>query len=139
MYIIVLRNMKKSFHFTSMQLKMVIIAILTNVFIASGQNGNKQQLPIPENVNIIFQTKCMSCHGSKGGRFPKSKLNFSRWTAYSVSRQAEKASSICSEVRKGKMPPKSARESTPELIPTKEQVDLICNWAVSINSEKGKK
>jgi hypothetical protein len=36
------------------------------------------------------------------------------------------------------MPPKSARESTPELIPTKEQFDLICIWAESIKSKKGK-
>jgi mono/diheme cytochrome c family protein len=131
--------MKKSFHFNSMVFQMVIIAILTNVFIASGQTGNKQQLAIPENVNIIFQTKCMSCHGKNGGRLPKSKLNFSRWTAYGATKQAEKASSICSAVRKGKMPPKSARESTPELIPTKEEIDLICNWEESIKPEKEKK
>jgi hypothetical protein len=122
-----------------MLLKMVIIAILTNVFIASGQTEKEQQLSIPENVNTIFQIKCMSCHGNNGGRLPKSKLNFSRWTGYGASKQAEKASSICSAVRKGKMPPKSARESTPELIPTKEQTDLICIWAESFKSEKGKK
>jgi hypothetical protein len=139
MYFFVVRNMKKSFHFNNMLLKMVIIAILSNVFVALGQTGNKQQLPIPEHINIIFQTKCISCHGSNGGRLPKSKLNFSRWSGYGASKQAEKASSICSAVRKGKMPPKSAREATPELIPTKEQVDLICNWAESMKSEKGEK
>ena len=128
-----------SFHFNGKLIKLVTIVYLTNVYIASGQIENKQNLSIPENVNIIFQTKCMSCHGSNGGRFPKSKLNFSRWTGYGASKQAEKASSICSAVRKGKMPPKSARESKPELIPTKEQVDLICNWAESIKSEKEKK
>jgi hypothetical protein len=34
------------------------------------------------------------------------------------------------------MPPKSVRNSKPELIPTKEQIDLICNWAESLKSEK---
>jgi len=131
--------MKMSVHFNSKLLQMIIIAMLANVFIVSGQTGNKEQLPIPENVNIIFQIKCMSCHGSNGGRFPKSKLNFSRWTSYGASKQEEKASLICSAVRKGKMPPKSARESNPGLIPTKEQIDLICIWAESFKSEKGKK
>jgi hypothetical protein len=139
MHLILPGNMKKFLNYNRMLFKMVMMAILTNVFIASGQTGNKQQLVIPENVNAIFQIKCMSCHGKEGGRFPKSKLNFSRWTAYDASRQAEKASLICSEVSKAKMPPKSARESTPGLIPTKEQIDLICKWAESIQSVKGKK
>jgi hypothetical protein len=34
------------------------------------------------------------------------------------------------------MPPKSARDSKPELIPTKEQADLICKWAELLNSMK---
>jgi len=118
---------------------MVLIANLTNVSFVSGQTDNKKQFPIPESVNIIFQSKCMSCHGSNGGRLPKSKLNFSRWKSYGPSKQAEKAAAICSMVLKGKMPPKSARESTPEIIPTKEQVDIICNWAGSIKSKKEKK
>jgi mono/diheme cytochrome c family protein len=122
-------DMKKSFHYNSLLRIISIIAILANMPIASGQTGNKQHYQIPEPVNKIFQTSCMSCHGSNGGRFPKSRLNFSRWEGYGESKEAEKASSICSAVRKGIMPPKSARESKPELIPTKEQVDLICKWS----------
>jgi hypothetical protein len=116
-----------------------IIIILTNIHIASGQMEKKQQFPIPENINKIFQTSCMPCHGSNGGRLPKSKLSFSRWEGYGAAKEVEKASLICTSVRKGKMPPKSARESNPELIPTKEQVDLICNWAELLKSEKKEK
>jgi hypothetical protein len=78
----------------------------------------------------------MPCHGDSGGRLPKSRLYFSRWAGYGTAKEVEKASLICSSVRKSKMPPKSARNSKPELIPTKEQIDLICKWAESLKSEK---
>jgi mono/diheme cytochrome c family protein len=130
--------MKKFFHFTGLLLQVVILAILANVRIASGQTVEKQKITIPEDINKIFQRSCMSCHGSDGGRLPKSKLNFSRWAAYDEAKQIEKASLICNELRKGKMPPKPARESNPELIPTKEQTDSVCKWAEAVRSEKKK-
>ena len=131
--------MKKLFHFNSILWLVAIIVLLANKSIASGQTGKRQQFPIPENINKIFQTSCMPCHGDNGGRLPKSRLYFSRWAGYGAAKEAEKASLICSAVRKGKMPPKSVRDSKPELIPTKEQVDLICNWAESLKSEKKEK
>jgi hypothetical protein len=131
--------MEELFHFKALLIQTLIIAILANLVIASGQTGKEQQFPIPEDISKIFQTSCMPCHGNDGGRFPTSRLKFSRWAGYGAAKQEEKAVQICSEVRKGKMPPKSVRESNPELIPSKEQVDLICKWAESIKSEKGKK
>jgi mono/diheme cytochrome c family protein len=128
--------MKKLFHFNGMLCQTMIIVFLANICIASGQTGKKQHFPIPENINKIFQTSCMPCHGNNGGRLPKSRLYFSRWAGYGTAKEVEKASLICSSVRKGKMPPKSARNSKPELIPTKEQIDLICKWAESLKSEK---
>jgi mono/diheme cytochrome c family protein len=131
--------MNTLFHFNYLLIRTAVIGILVNIHLASGQTDSKQQFPIPDNINKIFQISCISCHGNKGGRLPKSKLNFSRWTGYGASKQVEKAVQICSEVRKGKMPPKSVRDSKPELIPTIEQADLICKWAESIKSEKGEK
>jgi hypothetical protein len=131
--------MKRSFHNNSLLLHTAIIAILTNIHIASGQTEKKQQSPIPENINNIFQTSCMPCHGNKGGRLPKARINFSRWTGYDAAKEGEKASLICSTLTKGAMPPKSIRNSNPELIPTKEQIDLICNWAESLKIKKQKK
>jgi len=128
--------MKKIFHFTSILWQMSVTAFVANIHIAAGQVDTKPQYPIPENINKIFQTSCMPCHGNNGGRFPKSRLCFSRWAVYGAAKEAEKASLICSSVRKGKMPPKSARESHPELIPTKEQTDLICKWAETLKEEK---
>lgn len=114
----------------------MVITILANICIASGQTGKKQQFPIPDNINKIFQTSCMPCHGDNGGRLPKSRLYFSRWAGYGAAKETEKASLICSAVSRGKMPPKSARDSKPELIPTKEQADLICKWAELLKSMK---
>ena len=131
--------MKRLFHFNSKIIQLAIIAMLANIRIASGQSEKNQPFPIPENINKIFKTSCMQCHGSDGGRLPKSKLNFSRWAGYGAAKEAEKALLICSTLRKGKMPPKSVRDSNPELIPTKEQVDLICKWAESLKPEKEKK
>jgi mono/diheme cytochrome c family protein len=131
--------MRKIFHILGVLVKAVLIINLANIRVASGQTSEKQEFPIPENINMIFQTSCLPCHGNNGGRLPKSKLNFSRWEAYGAAKEKEKSSSICTEVRKGKMPPRSARESNPELIPTKEQIDLICKWAESLIPEKENK
>jgi mono/diheme cytochrome c family protein len=131
--------MKRLFHFNRKLTQIAIIAMLANIRIASGQSEKNQQFPIPENINKIFKTSCMQCHGSDGGRLPKSRLNFARWAGYGATKEAEKALLICSTLRKGKMPPKSVRESNPELILTKEQVDLICKWAESLKSEKEEK
>jgi hypothetical protein len=49
--------------------------------------------------------------------------------------KAKKASGICSELTEGKMPPKSVRKSNPELIPSKQQIELICKWAESLKPE----
>lgn len=63
--------MKKSFHSNDILWLMVIIGVLANIRIASGQTGKGKQFPIPDDIKNIFQTSCMPCHGSDGGRFPK--------------------------------------------------------------------
>ena len=45
----------------------------------------------------------------------KAKLNFTEWTNYSPEKQKEKAAKMYSELNKGAMPPKAAREKRPEL------------------------
>jgi mono/diheme cytochrome c family protein len=119
---------------------MVLLVIFAGIRIANAQSsGKEKQYPIPDSINAVFKTSCMQCHGATGGRLPTSKLKFTRWAGYGGSKQVEKAGQICNELRKGKMPPKSAREEHPELIPTKEQIDMICKWAESLKAEKGKK
>lgn len=118
---------------------MFLIAMLANIGILSGQTVKERNFPIPDSINKIFQTSCMPCHGSQGGRLPGARLNFSRWKGYGAAKEVEKASLICSAVRKGKMPPRLVRESKPENIPTKEQADLICKWAEALKAEKERK
>ena len=126
--------MKKLFCTKGLIWLIATVVLLTNIQIVSGQSGKKQAVPIPENLNKIFQTSCMPCHGINGGMMSKAKMNFSEWTQYSTAKQAKKASMICSVLSKEIMPPKSARESKPELIPTKEQIVMICKWAESLKS-----
>jgi mono/diheme cytochrome c family protein len=131
--------MKKFFRFNGLLWQMVIIIMLANVQITSGQIVKEQTSPIPENINKIFQASCISCHGSNGKMLPMMKLNFSKWAEYGAAKEAEKASSICSVLTEELMPPKSIRKSNPELIPTKEQIALICKWAESLKSKEGRK
>ena len=124
--------MKKIIRFNGLLWQMVIIALLASIQITSGQTGQKQTSPIPENINKIFQTSCYGCHGSNGRILPMTKLNFSKWAEYGAEKEAELASKICSALNDGSMPPKSTRKSKPELIPTKEETALICKWAESL-------
>jgi hypothetical protein len=131
--------MKRIFHFNYRLWPMLLIAIVANISILSGQTSKERYFPIPDNINKIFQTSCMPCHGSQGGRLPGARLNFSRWEGYGPAKATEKALLICSAIRKGTMPPRSIRDSKPELVPTKAQIDLICKWAGSLKSGRKEK
>jgi hypothetical protein len=89
---------------------------------------------LPENINKIVTFSCMPCHTSKGGLMSRTKLNFTEWTNYSITKQKEKAQKMYSELKKSAMPPKTARETRPEIIPTPEQVAIIKKWAQSLPS-----
>ena len=127
--------MKRLIHFICVVLLTSLIGLPGNSHSASGQSGKEKAAAIPDSINKIFQASCMPCHGSKGGRLPTSSLNFSKWAGYGAAKEGEKALSICSAVSNGTMPPRRMKDSNPELIPTKEQTDLICKWAESLKSE----
>ncbi len=97
----------------------------------SGQDTLNVSPSLPENISQIITRSCMPCHSNKGGLMSRTKLNFSEWTSYSSDKQAEKAKKMYSELSESKMPPKKARESKPELIPTSDQVDVIKKWSES--------
>jgi mono/diheme cytochrome c family protein len=127
--------MQKLFHLIK-NLWLIAVIILADASIISGQTEKKQQFPIPKDISKIFQTSCLPCHGKDGGRLPKSTLNFSRWSGYDGAKQVEKASSICKSIMKGTMPPKSSKDSSPQIILTNEQIDLICNWSENMKLKK---
>lgn len=118
-----------------------ITATSTLVFISSvlcllslnstGQDTSKMSSPLPDNINRIVTFSCMPCHSSTGGTLSRMKLNFTDWTGYSAESQQKKAAKMYSELKKGKMPPKSVRETRPEIVPTKEQINIIKEWSDS--------
>jgi mono/diheme cytochrome c family protein len=103
---------------------------------ASGQENTKSLSAIPDDVNKIVTVSCVPCHTSQGGLMSKSKLNLTEWANYSPEKQKEKAAKMYSELNKGAMPPKKAREMKPELIPTKDQIEIIKKWSESFPADK---
>jgi mono/diheme cytochrome c family protein len=102
----------------------------------SGQENANPSSSIPDNVNKIVTVSCVPCHTSQGGLLSKAKLNLSEWARYSPEKQKEKAAKMYSELNKGAMPPKMAREKRPEIIPTAEQAEIIKKWSESFPAEK---
>jgi hypothetical protein len=100
-----------------------------------GQEASKASAPLPESINKIVSVNCMPCHSDKGGMMSRTKLNFSEWTSYSPDKQKKKAQTMYKELKKDAMPPKSARENNPDIIPTKEQIETIKAWAESLNTD----
>jgi hypothetical protein len=114
----------------------LMLAFLTvRCFTASAQVYAIPGTPLPEDINKILTFSCTPCHTSQGGLMSKSKLNLTEWINYSAEKQKEKAAKMYSEVSKGAMPPKKARELKPETIPTKEQIELIKKWSESFPAE----
>ncbi len=124
--------MKSTFRFKCMFWQIAVILMMASIQNISCQIVKEQPSPIPEHINMIFQASCLNCHGSNGRLLAKAKLNLSKWDEFTAAEKAKKASGICSQLTEGKMPPKSARKSNPELIPSKEQIELICKWAESL-------
>jgi hypothetical protein len=124
--------MKKSFIQSIAIHSFVVFLFMGLTFALAGQETVRVSAPLPDNVNKIVTASCMPCHSSTGGMLSRGKLNFNEWTGYSAEKQKEKAKEMYKEVSKNKMPPKNARETRPEIIPTKEQVDIIKKWADSL-------
>jgi hypothetical protein len=128
--------------------KITVVSLLISGFLvlglllvnlrATAQDNSKAVTPIPDEVNKIVTASCTPCHTSEGGVMAKSKLNFTVWTNYSPEKQKEKAAKMYSELNKGDMPPKAARQKRPDLIPTKEQAEIIKKWSESFPADNKK-
>lgn len=99
-------------------------------------NSKNLSSSLPDEINKIITVSCIPCHTSEGGLMSRSKLNFTEWTKYTPEKQKEKAAKMYSEINKGDMPPKKAREKNPEKIPTKEQAAIIKKWSESFPPDK---
>ena len=113
---------------------LIFAGFLFPVFSVTGQEPTQESPALPEDINKIVTVSCMPCHTSTGGMLSRGKLNFTEWTKYSVETQKKKAAKMYSVLKKEAMPPKSARETRPEIIPTKDQIDIIKKWSESFES-----
>jgi hypothetical protein len=112
----------------------LLFLCIGNMFLnqsVNAQDTSKLSSALPLNISKIVSVSCMPCHSSTGGFLSKSKLNFSEWEQYSPDKQKKKAEKMYHELNKGAMPPKSARENNPSIIPTKEQIEDIKKWSES--------
>jgi hypothetical protein len=128
--------------------KIIIIAaaitgvlLLTAMIIApvskqSSQITGKDQKPIPANVMKIAEKSCAGCHMEPGMKMAMGVLNLSAWDKYAAEKQAAKAKAMCKFVTKNKMPPKRTRTNNPDLVPTQDDVKIICDWAASLTAGK---
>ena len=91
---------------------------------------------IPESVMKIAGKSCVKCHTEGGNGMALMHLNLSTWNKFSPEKQASKAKDMCKMVTKGKMPPKSFRESHPDGVPSEAEIKTICDWAASIQVAK---
>lgn len=110
----------------------LLLFVALNTSYSFGQKKTEKTNPVPEDINLILQPFCYSCHGPGGGRLPHSKLNFAVWNGYPPGKQVEKAASICASMKKGTMPTKLWKQQNPGMRLTNEQINTVCNWAESM-------
>lgn len=100
--------------------------------VKSSPKSSTEGKPIPENIMKIAEKSCVKCHTEPGNPMAISHINLSNWNKYSLEKQAEKASKMCTMVTKEKMPPKKFREENPKDVPTAEELKALCDWAASL-------
>jgi mono/diheme cytochrome c family protein len=127
--------MKKAIYSSAIIFCISVFIILLYTPGLRGQETGKSSPDLRDDVKKIVLVSCVPCHTDKGGLMSKSKLNFTNWTQYSSAKQKEKADLISSMLGKDKMPPKAAREKRPDIIPTKEQIEIIKKWAESLKAK----
>jgi hypothetical protein len=115
-----------------------VIMLIAGLFflnsVVKGQVSVKESPPLPGDISKIVTASCMPCHSSSGGFLSRLKLNFTDWTKYPAETQKKKASKIYSMLKKNAMPPKSAREANPAIVPTKDQIETIKKWSDSVQT-----
>lgn len=113
----------------------LVFGLFFSNFLAKGQETSKMGPTLPDQIDKIVTASCKSCHASGGKLMAKAKLNFTEWAKYSPEKQKERAAKMYYMVNKGAMPPKAARAKRPDLIPTKEQIEIIKKWSESFPAD----
>jgi len=88
------------------------------------------ELGWPEEVMTIFERSCFDCHIAESGNIKgKSKLNFSKWEDYKLTKKIGKLDDIIKEVEEKKMPPKKYLNDYPDRALSDEEIKLVSEWA----------
>ncbi len=103
-----------------------------------GQDAVKagKSMKMPPGVFTVLDKSCRPCHSDRGGKMAKAVLNLTKWDSYSRRTQEKKSKAMCKMITKGAMPPEQFVESSPELALTKEQKEMICQWANGHGAKK---
>ena len=113
---------------------LLIITLVNKPLAAQNSKGGSDALP--DDVMRIVNKTCVHCHAEPGSFMAISHFNLSKWNEYSMKKQANKAQAMCSKVTKGKMPPKKFRNDHVSDIPTKNEINTICEWSQSLRVPK---
>ena len=117
-------------------LMMLLPALAIVIFIAAQQpvQGPKSiaediELGWPDEVMLVFKRSCFDCHTAESGNIKgKSKLNFSKWENYKLTKKIGKLSNIAEDVKENNMPPKKYLNDYPDRALSDEEVKLIVEY-----------
>lgn len=84
---------------------------------------------MPADVLAIVKKGCFDCHSKPGRIIALTHVNLTKWNEYTADKQAAKARAMCEQLTKGDMPPKRYRENNPVVVPTPEELKILCDWA----------
>jgi hypothetical protein len=109
--------------------------------------GTSEALQAPPEVAQVLERCCYDCHSNRT-QWPwyasvtpvsefvvkfvaegRKRMNFSQWTALSVSRRAHRLEDIVEMLTEDEMPPKEYRLMHPQAIPTAAERELVIRWA----------
>ncbi len=138
-------------------LLLLLVVFVAMQFISPARNVSGQGLQVdvtktikvPDKVLDILKNACYDCH-SNDSRYPwyvnvqpmgwimanhikdgKKDLNFSEFRSYSLRKQQSKLKSIATQVKDGEMPILSYTIMHADARLSKEQKELIIDWAIS--------
>ena len=126
-------------------------------FIQPAHNKNDQVLPtdltkiytVPDSVQHVLKIACYDCHSDNTSypmytylqpvgwfmarhvKLGKADLNFNEFGTYSIRKQQSKLKAIVSQIKDDEMPLTSYKLMHADARLSKEQKDLIINWATA--------
>lgn len=90
---------------------------------------DKNQIEIPEDVQLILDRSCLPCHGADGSGKAKMKWNYEKMPNYDKSKLISKLVKVTEEVGDEKMPPPKNVKKNPDRKLSDEEKEIVINWA----------